>query len=225
MAAKLDIVIPAAGLGRRMKSYGPKALVSLGQETVLARQVRLLTDAYPRSRILVVAGFESERVRRHLPAGVRMVVNPDYESCNVASSVSVGLRQLGANRPTLIVYGDLVFPTSFVADLPLDRSSAVVTEGYGREEEVGANVVGGLVTRFAFGLKAKWGHVCVLTPADRDLFVSIASLPSRRKHFGYEVLNDVIDGGADLHAVLRDGTGVCEIDTSRDIEAARRVAC
>ena len=44
---KLDIIIPAAGLGRRMKSYGPKALISIGKEYLINISFNNLTGIEP----------------------------------------------------------------------------------------------------------------------------------------------------------------------------------
>jgi choline kinase len=104
----LHVLIPAAGLGRRMKSYGPKALINLQGETLIERQIRLVREAFPRVKITVVAGFEAHRLREVLPKDVRLVLNPYYETTNVAYSVSIGLRTIPPTVPVLVVYGDLV---------------------------------------------------------------------------------------------------------------------
>jgi len=41
--AETSIIIPAAGMGYRMKSYGPKALINIHNDTTLIeRQIELL---------------------------------------------------------------------------------------------------------------------------------------------------------------------------------------
>ena len=35
----ITVIIPAAGVGRRMKSYGPKPLIMIGESTVINIQI------------------------------------------------------------------------------------------------------------------------------------------------------------------------------------------
>ena len=46
----LSVIIPAAGMGRRMKSYGPKGLISLNGPSVLERQLKIVWKIYPTTR-------------------------------------------------------------------------------------------------------------------------------------------------------------------------------
>jgi hypothetical protein len=110
-----------------MRSAGPKAVLPVGGEPLVARQVRLLRGAYPGARFVVVVGFEAHRVRRALAglADVRVVVNREYETTNVARSLELGLGATGRTRPALVVYGDLVFNAPLVAGLPTARSTVV----------------------------------------------------------------------------------------------------
>jgi NDP-sugar pyrophosphorylase family protein len=221
MRYNLDIIIPCAGLGRRMKSYGPKALVKVGTETLLARQMRLLRNLYPRARFVLVAGFESERIRKAFSGrGVRVVVNPDWETTNVAKSLAVGLGVTPPGRPALVVYGDLVFREKALTGLSLNRSSVLVAETDGREQEVGVAVAGGQATNFAYGLPVRWAHVVLLASREKGMFRVLAAQPFRSKYFGYEVLNEVLDAGGTFAAVFKDADDFVEIDTSRDIALA-----
>jgi choline kinase len=221
-----SIIIPAAGLGRRMKSYGPKCLIKLGQETVIARQIRLLREVMPSAGFVVVAGFQHERLRRALPADIQVVLNKDYETTNTAYSIALGLARTPPRRPALVVYSDIVFSREVVMDLPLGRSFVVVDPSPAnrdRELEVGVNVVDGLAARLSFGLPAKWLHICLLAPREKAIFCRAATPPARRRYLGYEILNEVIDAGGQFEAIERSGSLV-EIDYSKDIERARQLA-
>ncbi len=59
----LDIIIPAAGLGKRMKSYGPKALINIkyGQR-ILDRQLYLIDSYFEEYNIVLVCGFEADKL-------------------------------------------------------------------------------------------------------------------------------------------------------------------
>ena len=101
---EISIVIPAAGMGRRMKSYGPKALVPLpsgktnprtgearGENvTLIERQLNILIDCYPNAEIFIVVGFQAEKIRHQLKDyPVRFIYNPLHESTNVLYSLGL----------------------------------------------------------------------------------------------------------------------------------------
>jgi choline kinase len=226
----LTIIIPAAGLGRRMKSYGPKALLEVSpRQTLLGRQLAVLKEHFPKADFVVVVGFEAERIVRTLPAGIRVVENERYEETNVARSVHLALRASSC-RAALVVYGDLVFSPGTFANLPTGRSLVLidVPNGEGQtqlgDEEVGCTVVGTQVTQFSYGLPTKWAQVLLLTGHELALFRKLAGAPERQKHFCFEVLNEVLERGGKLLALQRPGMQLAEVDCSRDLETARLLA-
>lgn len=224
MQSELTVVIATAGLGRRMKSYGPKALIEVsGKQTILGRQLALVKARFPQADVVVVAGFEAERVAKVLPPGVRLVENEHYEETNAARSVVMALRASSCRR-ALVLHGDLVFNDRTLEGLPEDRSCVLVdTKGQIRETEVGCNVVGGLVTHFEFGLPARWCQIMHLAGRELALFRKLASGSARRRHFSFEVLNDLLEQDGALHAVEPHGMKIVEVDTSRDLEPARKL--
>jgi choline kinase len=209
-----------------MKSYGPKPLIELsGYETVLGRQLRVLRTAFPKADIVVVVGYEADRVIRTLPLGMRLKVveNERHDETNVLRSIGMGLRVVNTTN-VLVVYGDLVFNSDAVAWASSNGSSLLVdTKGQIGEEEVGATVVDGRVTNMSYGLDTKWSQIMYLTGRELDLFKRMAWNNDKRVWFGYEALNMVIDNGGHLRAIEPRGVRVAEIDSSKDIERARSI--
>ena len=88
----LSVIIPAAGMGHRMKSYGPKCLLPANnKDTILQKIVKNIQREYPYSDIVVVTGFESEKVIRSLPHNIRIVENHAYETTNTGESIRIGI--------------------------------------------------------------------------------------------------------------------------------------
>lgn len=205
-----------------MRSHGPKALVGLGTESVLARQLRLISARLPGARIVVVAGFEGSRIRRAFP-NVRVVDNPNHETTNVAESLRIGLKATAKRAPVLVVYGDLVFSPETL-NFGMDRSAIVIDPNPGRESEVGCVVAGGFVENLSFGLESTWAHIVLMHLREKALFLERVALPARERFFGHELLNEVIDAGGRFAAVCPPGTKLVEIDDPRDVPAARALA-
>jgi choline kinase len=225
MSSDLCIVIPTAGLGRRMKSFGPKALINLGDgRTVLRRQLDLLKARYPKADIVVVVGYDGDRVLKTLPAGVRVVENERFEDTSVSRSISIGLRASVASK-AIVVYGDLVFNRQTLDPLASDRS-CVVVDSHGRlpDDGVGVTVDGGLAVHFDYGLPTKFCHIMMLTGRELQMFRSIGSHREKQRLLGFEVLNEIIERGGELYAVEHRDMSIVEIESSKDITKARGVA-
>jgi choline kinase len=225
--ADTSVIIPAAGQGRRMKSYGPKGMIPLVKgQTVLSRQVSLIKADLPSGEILVVLGFQAERVKRSLGGvKVKTLINEDYENTNVVHSISLGLEQ-ARHRRVIIVYGDLVFTPGMLDSIPRQGSFALIdntTEELSlRKSEVGMNIVNGRVTHFAYGVWPKWAQVLALSGKELAMFRQYSARRDRRMYFGFEILNEIIDRGGIIEAVETDAT-IMEIDTSKDIGPARKL--
>ncbi len=220
----LSIVIPAAGMGRRMKSYGPKPLIELrAGETVIDRQIRILTATFPHADITVVLGHEIDRVVQSLPSFVKVVENERHAETNVLRSIGMGLR-VADHDSVLVVYGDLVFNEAAVAGFVLPHSTLLV-DGRGQiaDEGVGATVVDGRVTQLGYGLATKWAQVMLLTGQEMSMFEKISLMPDRRMHFGFEALRSVIEEGGSFRAIEPREGRLVEIDSAKDIERARSI--
>jgi choline kinase len=220
-AKDFDIVIPAAGQGRRMGSCWPKALVRVGKETIISRQIRLLSEKFPLSNIIVVGGYEVERLRKSLPDKVCVIDNKSHKETNVANSIFLGLLETG-DRPVLIVYGDLVFNKSALS-FSLKQSMVVVHDGADRENEVGCVVSEGSVSHFSYGLSLKWAQICFLEQAEKQIFMKVMSLKNSERMFGYEILNRVIDLGGNFSVCSPAHMKLCEIDVPSDIGRANKI--
>lgn len=80
----------AAGAGRRMG--GPKALVRLGDEPLVLRALRAMTEA-DLDPCVVVLGASADAAAAVLPAGTPTVVAPGWDT-GMGASLRAGLRRL-----------------------------------------------------------------------------------------------------------------------------------
>jgi len=72
MTNHLTVVILAAGLGTRMKSRKAKVLHEAGGDTLLNHVIRAALHLVPPERVVVVVGYQAERVRASVPfPGIR----------------------------------------------------------------------------------------------------------------------------------------------------------
>jgi molybdenum cofactor cytidylyltransferase len=104
---RVSAVVLAAGRSSRMGEA--KQLLRLGGQTMLERTLENVRASRV-GEVVLVLGFETELIRRELPAallnGLRIVVNTDYAS-GMASSLRAGLAAVGPELDAaLIVLGD-----------------------------------------------------------------------------------------------------------------------
>ena len=92
MINDMCIIIPVAGLGKRMKAYGPKASIRIDKdETVLSRQIKILRNFFPKSKIIVVCGFQKEKIFEIIDKDIVCVENKKYKNSNICLSIKIAL--------------------------------------------------------------------------------------------------------------------------------------
>ena len=132
----ITVIIPAAGEGRRMKSYGPKSLIRLTKESVLERQIRIITKIIDNVNFIVVTGFECDKLMESCPDYFIKLENENYKITNVSRSISIALRAVKAER-VLIIYGDLVFNERALSKMDYSASCTSARNDEFRQSEVG----------------------------------------------------------------------------------------
>ncbi len=214
----LTVIIPVAGMGHRMKSYGPKCLLPANtKETILDKTIANIKREYPYSDIIVVVGFESEKVIKSLPHNIRVVENQKFEETNIAESIRVGINA-SSNDKLLIIYGDLVFNVYSIRDLTSNGPCAVVdSKDRFKEEEIGVTVVDGSITNFAYGLPKKWSQIAYFENESFEILKMLCSDKRKSKLYPFELFNIIINNGITIKAKEPKGMLIREIDSLKDL--------
>ncbi|HYN12105.1 MAG TPA: bifunctional UDP-N-acetylglucosamine diphosphorylase/glucosamine-1-phosphate N-acetyltransferase GlmU [Burkholderiales bacterium] len=135
----LDVIVLAAGLGKRMRSELPKVLHPLGGRPLLAHVLDTVRALAPR-RTLVVHGHGAERVRAAF-AGSALDWVLQAEQLGTGHAVMQALPQIGGDGDVIVLYGDvpLVRPQSLRRLLEASRDGLALlsaevpqAQGYGR---------------------------------------------------------------------------------------------
>ena len=135
----LEIIVLAAGLGKRMRSDLPKVLHRVAGRPLLAHVLDAAQALSPR-KVVVVHGHGADKVRAAFPdASIEWVLQ--REQLGTGHAVQQALRVLDADADVLILYGDvpLVQPATLrrLADAPGEGIALLTAEladpsGYGR---------------------------------------------------------------------------------------------
>src|SRR5882762_8917228 len=148
----LDVIVLAAGLGKRMRSDLPKVLHPLAGRPLLAHVIDAARALAPR-KIFVVHGHGADKVRAAFPdSGVDWVLQA--EQLGTGHAVLQALPQLSSDANVLILYGDvpLVRPATLKrlvegarGGLAMLTAELADPSGYGRIVRDAAQRVGRIV--------------------------------------------------------------------------------
>jgi len=100
----LNVIILAAGQGRRMRSRRPKVLADLAGRSLLTHVLDRARRLEP-ERIRVIVGHGGDEVRATLADDVEAIVQPEQRG--TGDAVAYGLEGLTANSVVLVLYGDV----------------------------------------------------------------------------------------------------------------------
>jgi len=219
----LTVIIPAAGEGTRMRSYGPKPLIKIKGRTIIDRQVELIKHMFPTATIILVSGYEATKVMNNAPKGVINVENERYQTTGVLKSIGIGLRAATTNR-ILIIYGDLIFNADTLK-YPLEDKSLLLidTSNTMTEEEVGCIIVEDHVEHIVYDLPMKWAQISYFVDKELKLLRQLAFNPLNEKLFGFEAINEIINNGGKFYAAKPKNIKVNDIDCSKDIPIAEEI--
>lgn len=222
----ISVIIPAAGFGSRMKSYGPKALIKIKDDlTIIENQLKYLYRYLYKPQIILVAGFEDTKVYTYMEKrrNVLVVTNKHWDTTNVVSSIGIGL-QHAIHPNVLIVYGDLVF-NAWTLKIPLSQDSMILTDKYGlmKNEEVGCIVQGNVLENMMYSLPNKWAQIAYFTGKEQRLFKQICTDKAYSTYFGFEVVNMIINSGGRFTAHSHPRMRITDIDSSKDLTKVQEI--
>ena len=217
----IHVIIPSAGVGRRMKSYGCKSLLNIKNDKLIDMQVKTIENCIPEHEIILVAGFDAERLMNNSPDHIIKIENEKYFENNVVRSISMGLRATKQNDHILIIFGDLLLNDEALRNIEYDKSCVVISD-HMSDNEVGCNINSkGYLEYMMFDLPNKWAHIMYLTSKELSLFKKLTFGRQKEKKFCFEIINEILNNGGKFKCIQNDDIKVIDIDTSKDLQKAQ----
>ena len=217
----VHVIIPSAGIGRRMKSYGCKSLLNIKNNKLIDIQIKCIENVIPRNEIILITGFDSDRLMSQSPKNIIKIENEKYYENNVARSIDIGLKATKENDHVLILFGDILLNEDALKHINFQESSIVISNDMS-DNEVGCNInAKGYLEYMMFDLPNKWGHIIYLTSKELTLFKKIIWNKQTDKKFCFEILNEVINHGGKFKCIINNNIKVMDIDTSKDLQKAQ----
>lgn len=217
----IHIIIPSAGIGRRMKSYGCKSLLTIKNDKLIDIQISNIKNTFPINEIILITGFDSDRLINNSPKDIIKIENEKYYENNVVRSIAIGLRATKDNDHVLIVFGDILFNQECLNKININESSIIISNDMD-DSEVGCNINGkNQLEYMMFDLPNKWGHIIYLTSKELTIFKKIINNKNLEKKFCFEIINEVINQGGKFKCIMDKNIKSMDIDTSKDLQKAQ----
>lgn len=213
---KYSIIIPAAGAGRRMRTYGPKSLIEIHNQSILQKQLVEIQKAFKIFEVVLVGGFEFDKLAKEAPNGICLVENKDYQETNVLHSIKLGLDRVTTDK-VLVIYGDLIFNNECLA-LPFHKESGLVLTNTMKKEEVGCILENNRIANLFYQLESKWAQISYFTGLELTMLKDIANEGFSSSWFGFEAINKIIDNGGNFKAFAPKNAKAIDIDCSADLK-------
>ncbi len=223
----VSIIIPGAGHGRRMKSYGPKSLFKLSDTVrLIDHQYRVIKENVAHEHeIIFVGGFKHDRIMRHTRGmDIRHVHNERHADTNVVDSLRIGLDAAKFDT-VVIIYGDLYFTHGTIDNIDYDNTSLLCnsTEGWMPDKEVGCTIDNGRVEHILYDLDNKWAQVGTFVGRELASLKKMVGQEKYRNYFLFEIMNKMIDREASIKAIIDDEIKTRDIDNVADLVAVQEL--
>lgn len=216
---QLQIVILAAGVGSRTRSYEPRCLLKYNKKTILDNQIEVLTSLFNKAEISIVGGFDINKIIRKVGKTVRVIENQMYENTNSGESLRLGINNSMLDN-ILFLHGDLVISPEIFDNVKMDQSFLLVDSGNQFEEkEVGITIVDGVATVLSYSLPTKWCQIAYLAESELCILKKLMmknDFPSKT-FLTFEVINKIIENDGKFNCFEIGKGFIKEIDSLKDI--------
>ncbi len=219
---KYSIIIPAAGMGIRMKSYGVKSLIQLTPKiNLITHQLEIIRRTFANCEIILVTGFEAERLMDQTPNDIIKIYNESFEETNVTWSIGLGLRAATTDN-IIIIYGDLVFNDKALR-ITLKESALVAGNNIMSDNEIGCRCNNGMVEFLTYNTTPKWAQITYTIDFELDLLKKYCWDPNNKKLYGFEIINKIIENGGKFKIIQPPKIKANDIDSSKDLLTIKRI--
>jgi choline kinase len=216
----LSIIILSSSPGYRMKGFGPKCLIKDRRgNSILEHQVDLLQTEFNQHEIIVVGGFEIDKLVKNLPKNVRLVENQLYETSNEICDVRLGINNALFDN-VLIISGDIYFNSTVIQNIT--KESTLVLDKYDNmlADDIGVTIADNKVTIMSMSIsKPKWCKIVYLADKELRLLKQFVNNRDNDKLFLFEGLNYVLDKSGEFGTkFITKNETLVHIDSTKELE-------
>lgn len=219
---KVSVIILAAGCGQRMKSYGVRSLLKIYNGlSIIEQQLNTINSVFSNNEIILVTGFESDKLMNKTPQNIIKIENEKFEETNVSRSIALGLRACQTNK-VVVVYGDLIFNEEALK-FNTAHSSLLIKKELSQDISVGAYIDNSKIESLFYGNNHEWQEIAFFTNRELDILKKVCWNRNNDKKFGFEVINNIIDLNGTMNAYVNAEAKTLDIDCWKDLEKVKEI--
>ena len=203
-----------------MTSYGPRSLLEINPGlTILKNQINVLSNKFANCEIVLVNGFQADKVMNSTPSNVINVENERFDSTNELRSLALGLRAITTER-VIIIYGDLVFNSEAI-NTEFDKKNKILidTSSTGKQK-IGCNISQNKVQHMMYDLPNKWGQIIYISREELRRLKDMSFNRKNESKFIFEALNAILDKGGVFEPYYCNHKMI-DVDTYKDLVVAQ----
>jgi choline kinase len=224
MAKRIGVVIVASSHQKRSGINTNRFLLKLEDDrTVLQYQIDLLRQVFKNPDIVVVTGFEHDKVFNSLKHKIPVVENDLWETTSIMRSITLGLRTL-INSKVLIIPACLAFKASCLKGVEDNENGAIISDPRGiNSNELGILTENNQVMHFDYDLPIKWSQISFFSGKALHYLRDTCETDMSRYLF-HEILNNMfVNTEHRITAIMNRRSRVVEIFSMKDLERIRRL--
>lgn len=165
------IILCAKKSNKRGYKNIPLTLVD-ENETLINKQIRTILDTYQNSDIIIVSGFEHDRLIEHIHNGkysdVRIAENQYHKTSSTIDGWRFGLN-LALNQDTYIIHGDRIFSNSCINSKDC-KSTHLLTHNTDKNNyNLGILSDDNKFINMSYGLSNVWSEIFFISKKDFNI--------------------------------------------------------
>lgn len=224
MAKRIGVIIVASAHQKRSGINTNRFLLQLEDgRTVLQYQIDLLRANLRNPEIVVVTGFEHDKIFRSLNHKISLVENDLWETTSIMRSITLGLRATTSSK-VLIIPACLAFKSSVLKTLEEHENGAIISDPRGiNSNELGILTENNHVMHFDYDLPIKWSQLSFFGGKTLHYLRDVCERDMSRYLF-HEILNNMfVHTEHRIDAIMSRRSKVMEIFSMKDLEKIRRL--
>ena len=216
----LAVAILSAGSGSRIRSYEPRSLLKIGNESLIDHQIKTVNQCFEDPEIISVIGCHAKKIIKKTKGKTRIIENQLHETSNSSESLRLAFNST-LKKSMLFMHGDLYFNEGTLKTLDYSKSFIIIdTKSQMKDNEVGVTISEGSAAIMSYGLPTKWAQIAFLTGREYKILKNIFNKYEThdKKKLSFEIINMIINMGGKFSCHEPEKMSIVEIDRIKDIK-------
>ena len=197
--SNLSVIIIGSKPNHKMKSYGPPSLIKdKNSQSILEIQIHALETEFSRIEVILVGGFDFDKLLKFKSEKLRLVENQNYQELNDIEDLRLGINN-SVYENILILYNDIYISDGILSDIT--KKSTLVIDKNNRltDNDIGVTIVDNHPTILSIGIdNPKWTKIAYFTEKENRLLRQFVGNRDNNKLFLFEAINHILEKGGEF---------------------------